>query len=85
MSSTSTNGVNAKSDANVAVTVRIPATWASPQEMLDAMPDDCRFTPDRLILGDGGQFAMELRDPDSQFAGLFASMCRREPTAEEKR
>lgn len=73
------------SNANVAVTVRIPATWASPQEMVSAMPSDCRFTPDRLIFSDGSEFELDLRDPDDQFAGLFSSMCRREPTDEEKR
>lgn len=70
---------------DVFVTMRIPATWEHPREMLAALPKDCRFSPEHFVSNDGTEFDLSLRDPDDQFVGIFASQCRREPTDEEKR
>lgn len=72
-------------DNDTFVTVRIPADWQSPAEMLERMADGCTLTPDRFISADGTECDLDLRDADEDFARIFAMSCRREPTDEEKR
>lgn len=69
---------------DVFVTVRIPAPWESPEQMLTALPNDCHLLPGRFIANDGTEFDLDLRDPDDQFVDVFATQCRFEPTPEEK-
>lgn len=72
-------------DNEIFVTVRIPADWASPAEMIERMSGSCTLTPDRFVSADGTECDLDLRDADDDFARIFAMSCRREPTEEEKK
>lgn len=70
-------------DPDVNVTVRLPAGWSTPQEMLSAMPDTVQMRPNCFVSSDGAQFELDLRDSDDQFANLFHQQSRHTATAEE--
>ncbi len=70
---------------SVKVTLRIPGPWAHPTELIDRMPADCQWRPDSLVMPDGHQVELDFRPPDDQFASIFASTCRGQPTDEEKK
>jgi len=72
------------SEPAIEVTFRIPGQWSNPSELVEAMPSDCRWEPERLTMPDGHAVEINFREPDDQFVSVFATMCRREPTAEEK-
>lgn len=72
------------SDSKVTITLRIPGNWAHPGELLEQMPAGYRLTPESLRLPDGTQIDFVPMEPDDQFADIFASSCRRAPTAAER-
>jgi len=67
----------------VTVALRIPGRWANPREHIQRLPEDCRFTPEALILPDGTQVEFGAMDADDQFAQIFRTSCRQPPTVEE--
>lgn len=67
----------------VEIALRIPARWSGPREMFERIPKDCRLTPEALILADGTRIQMGFMDADDQFAGIFRTSLRQEPTEEE--
>ena len=67
----------------VEIALRIPARWWGPREMFERMPKHCRLTPEALILADGTRIQMGFMDADDQFAEIFRTSCRQEPTEEE--
>jgi hypothetical protein len=67
----------------VEVAMRIPARWSGPREMFERMPKDCRLTPEALILADGLKVELGFANADDQFAEIFRTSCRQEPTDEE--
>jgi hypothetical protein len=67
----------------VTITLRIPAKWAHPRELIERLPDGCRLTPESLILPDKTQIAFDPMPPDNQFAEIFRSSCRKPATADE--
>ncbi len=68
----------------VEVTLRIPGRWAHPSEMVQRMPKNCKWQPESMTMPDGHRFEIHFRDADDDFVSVFASMCRREPTEDEK-
>ncbi|MBL8890040.1 MAG: hypothetical protein JNL67_08685 [Planctomycetaceae bacterium] len=72
------------SQSKILVTLRIPGTWSNPLELFEGIPADCELKPDLLIMADGSQFEVNIREADDQFVSIFASSSRREPTAAEK-
>lgn len=68
----------------IRVTLRMPGIWESPAVLLDAIPSGHQLTPDAFVMPDGTSLEMDLVDTDEQFDSVFASMCRREPSDEEK-
>lgn len=70
-------------NSSVQVTLRIPGVWSHPGELVQRMPDGYRLTPEALFLPDGAEIEMVAMPPDDQFAGIFASSCRRPATADE--
>jgi hypothetical protein len=68
----------------VEVVLRIPGTWGHPRELVAAMPEQYQLTPETLVLPDGTKIDFDPMPPDDQFVGIFASSCRRQPTAEER-
>jgi hypothetical protein len=65
------------------VALRIPGQWAHPRELVQALPDGCRLTPDALVLPDGTPIDFGAAPADDQFAQIFRSSCRQPPTADE--
>jgi hypothetical protein len=73
-----------ESTSPIEVALRIPGTWRSPKELIEALPNGYRFTPESLVLTDGTEIAFGAMDADDQFPRIFATSCRQEPTDEEK-
>ncbi len=67
----------------VTIALRIPGQWSNPQELMDRLPAGCRLTPEDLILSDGTQVGFGAAAADDQFAQIFRSSCRDEPTEDE--
>jgi len=68
---------------SITVDLRIPGRWSHPMELIERLPDDCRVTPQALILPDGARIELGFLQPDDQFPGIFRSSCRRPPTEKE--
>lgn len=68
----------------VTIKVRIPGVWAHPGELVDALPEGVRITPEQLILPSGEEFELIPLPPDDQFAEIFYSSCRQPPSREER-
>jgi hypothetical protein len=69
--------------APVEVVLRIPGSWSHPRELVEALPDGYRVTPEALIMPDGTTVEFNPLPPDDQFAEIFRSSCRQLPTDEE--
>ncbi len=69
--------------APIEITLRIPGKWAHPKELVEALPADCRLTPEALILPDDTKVEFSAMPADGQFAQIFRSSCRRPATAAE--
>ncbi len=67
----------------VTITFRIPGKWSHPRELVQALPADCRLTPEALVLPDGTEVEFVPMPADDQFAEIFRSSCRRPATADE--
>jgi hypothetical protein len=65
------------------ITLRIPADWSHPGELVERLPAGFRLTPDALTLPNGAKIDFVPLAPDNQFASIFESSCRRPPTDEE--
>ncbi len=68
---------------SIDIAFRIPGTWAHPGELVERLPAGCRLSPEGLILPDGQRVEFAPMQPDSQFAEIFASSCRRPATPDE--
>jgi hypothetical protein len=69
--------------ASIEITLRIPGKWSHPKDLVEALPEGVRLTPEALILPDGAEVEFVPMAPDDQFAEIFRSSCRRPPTAGE--
>jgi hypothetical protein len=69
--------------APVTITLRIPGKWSHPRELIQRLPDGCRFTEEALILPDATQVEFGVMAADDQFAQIFRSSCRKPATEEE--
>jgi hypothetical protein len=67
----------------VTITLRIPGRWSGPRELIESMPEGCRLKPESLVLSNGTHIELGFREADDQFAGIFRTSCRQEPTDEE--
>ena len=67
----------------IKIAFRIPGQWSHPRELIEKLPEGFRLTPDDLILPDGTVIEFGAARADNQFAEIFRSSCRREPTDEE--
>lgn len=67
----------------VEVALRIPGRWAHPGELVERLPEDCRLTPEGLVLADGARVELGAAAADGQFPGIFRSSCRQAPTDDE--
>jgi hypothetical protein len=66
------------------IALRIPGDWSHPGELVERLPSGFRLTPEALVLPGGEKIEFVPMAPDEQFAGIFASSCRRPPTADER-
>jgi len=66
------------------IVLRIPGAWAHPGELLNALPEGHRLTPEALQLPDGSEIEFTPLPPDGEFARVFQSACRRPPRADER-
>lgn len=73
----------ASSSASVTVNLRIPGAWSHPGELMERLPEDCRLTPEALVLPDGSRIEFGAMDADDQFARIFRTSCRQPATPEE--
>jgi hypothetical protein len=73
----------AESSAPVEVVLRIPGTWSHPKELIAALPEGYRLTPEAMIFPDGSQVEFTPMPADGQFAHIFRTSCRRPPSDEE--
>jgi hypothetical protein len=69
--------------ASVTVDLRIPGQWSHPQELIERLPAGYRLMPDALTLPDGTQIDFGAAAADGEFARIFRSSCREDPTDEE--
>lgn len=67
----------------VEVALRIPARWSGPREMIERMPPGYRLTPEALIFPDQTAIDLGFMDADDQFAEIFRTSCRQQPTEDE--
>ena len=67
----------------VMVALRIPGRWASPRELVERLPADCRMTEDVLVVPGAGPVEIGAVPADDQFAEIFRSSCRQPPTDDE--
>lgn len=67
----------------VTIAFRIPGKWTHPRELVQALPAGCRCTGEALILPDGTEVEFGAVAADNQFAQIFRSSCREQPTAKE--
>lgn len=65
------------------ITLRIPGTWSSFEELDKSLPDGYRLGPDGLLLPDGSQIELSAMKPDQQFPSIFRSSCRKPPQESE--
>lgn len=72
-----------ESAPKVVVDLRIPGTWASPQEFMTRVSKECSLTNDTLTLPDGTEVEIGALPADRQFASIFRSSCRQPATKEE--
>ena len=66
------------------ITLRIPGSWEHPGQLLERLPDGFVLGPENLRLPDGTEVEFIPMQPDEQFPDVFASACRRPPTASEQ-
>lgn len=69
----------------IEIAFRIPGPWGHPKELLDRLPAGCRLTPESLSLADGTEVGFGAAPADNQFAAIFLSSCRNEPTPAEQK
>jgi hypothetical protein len=67
----------------VSVALRIPGPWSHPKELVERLPNGWRLTPDTLFMPDRTEIEFGAAPADDQFAQIFRSSCRNQPTAEE--
>ena len=67
----------------VEVAFRIPGQWSHPKELVERLPAGCRLTPEALFLPDGTQVGFGAVPADEQFAQIFRTSCRNQPTDDE--
>ncbi|MBO0699555.1 MAG: hypothetical protein J2P46_14260 [Zavarzinella sp.] len=68
----------------VTIALRIPGRWANPRELVDRLPAGCRVTAKgELVVPDGEPVELSGLPADDQFAEIFRSSCRQEPTEDE--
>ena len=72
-----------ESPAPVRVALRIPGQWARPEDLVRALPDGYRLTPEAFVLPDGPRVDFGVAPADGQFAEIFRTSCRQPPTADE--
>jgi hypothetical protein len=73
----------ADSGASITIALRIPGRWSGPQELIARLPAGYRLTHDTLFLPDKTEVEFGAAQADDQFAAIFRSSCRQEPTDEE--
>ena len=61
------------------ITLRIPADWSHPRELVERLPDGFRLTHEELILPDATRVEFTPMPPDEQFPQIFQTSCRRPP------
>lgn len=71
-------------NAQVQVTLRIPGAWGNPGELLGALPEGFRLTPEVLYLPDGAEVEFTPMPPDDEFPQIFRSSCRQPPEEHEQ-
>ena len=76
-------GVVLMTSHRIEIAMRIPGPWADGKMLAQAISGDCNLSGDSLVLPDGSQVELHIRPRDSQFADVFKSSCRREPTSKE--
>jgi hypothetical protein len=59
------------------VTLRIPGSWAGPEEFMKRLPRGCRCTEETLVLADGSEFELNVLPADDEFPGVIAGSCTR--------
>src|SRR5688500_18975960 len=70
-------------DPPITIDLRIPGQWSHPRELIERLPAGCRLTEEGLILPDATQVEFGAMGADDQFAQIFRSSCRQEPTEQE--
>jgi hypothetical protein len=60
----------------VTIAFRIPGLWTHPKDLVEALPQGHRLTPEALILPDGTEVGFGAGAADDQFARIFRSSCR---------
>lgn len=70
-------------NAPITIALRIPGKWSHPKELIERLPAGCRLTGEALILPDKTEIEFGAGAADDQFAEIFRTSCRQEPTAEE--
>jgi hypothetical protein len=67
----------------VTVALRIPGLWSHPKELVERLPAGYELTPEALIMPNKTEIGFGAARADSQFAKIFRSSCRQQPTDAE--
>lgn len=68
---------------SIEIAMRIPGRWSGPRELIERLPTGVRIGPQELVLADGARAELGFMEADDQFAGIFRTSLRQEPTDEE--
>lgn len=67
----------------VEIAMRIPGQWKHPDELVARLPEGVQLNGNTLVLQDGVEVYIDAMKADDQFAEIFSTSCRNQPTPEE--
>lgn len=67
----------------VEIAMRIPGQWKHPDELVERLPAGVELNGNTLVLPDGAEIYIDAMKADNQFAEIFSTSCRKQPTPEE--
>lgn len=67
----------------VEIAIRIPGQWNHPGELIERLPEGVQLKGNTLVLADESECYIDAMKADNQFADIFRTSCRNQPTPEE--
>jgi hypothetical protein len=67
----------------IEIAMRIPGQWNHPGELVERLPEGVQLKGNTLVLADGSECYINAMKADNQFAEIFRTSCRNQPTPQE--